>query len=259
MLSGMPRSGSQVLSSMLNQHPDIHSTTTSPLADLLLLINNRWPEISGAVIDPDPRQFSNIIKNVIYGTHAHVDKSIVVDKNRLWPRFSGLIKDSLEETPKIICTVRNIPDILASYILLIEKNKDKITYIDQDLINDRLPINNKNRCKILWEKYINHPYNSLRIGVNSGNCEMLFVDYSNIVNRSQETIDRICQFIGTTTFVLDKNNLQPMNENDEFHGGLTGLHEVRPILMKQSPNPEQILGKDLMKYYQNMHLEFWNR
>ena len=255
----MPRSGSQVLSSILNQHPDIYSTTTSPLADLLTLVNDRWHELSGAVLDPDPRQYPNIIKHLIHGAYEHINKDIVIDKNRLWPRFSNFIKNSLGETPKIICTVRNIPDILASYILLIEKNKNKITYIDQDLINNNLIINNKNRCKILWEKYINHPYNSLRIGVNAGHSDMLFVDYHDIVNNSQITLDRICQFIGTDTFVLDKNNLQPMNENDEYHGGLTGLHEVRPVLMKNSPNPEQVLGKDLLRYYQNMHLEFWKK
>ena len=58
MLSGLPRSGSQVLSSMLNQHPEIYASTTSPVADLIGLIGEQWPSISQALVDPDPKQYS---------------------------------------------------------------------------------------------------------------------------------------------------------------------------------------------------------
>jgi hypothetical protein len=165
----------------------------------------------------------------------------------------------LGQRPKIICTVRNIPDILSSYILLIEKNSHKITYIDQDLIDLKLPINNKNRCKVLWEKYMTHPYNSLRIGVNSGNAHMLFVNYEDIVNNGQTTVNRICDFVGVDHYSLDTNNLQRMDENDSYHGGLEGLHDVRSTLKKVSPDPQQVIGRELTNLYKSMSLEFWKK
>lgn len=259
MLSGLPRSGSQVLSSMLNQHPKIHSTTTSPVADLFVLVGEQWPVISQAVKDPHPAQYKNILNGVIEGAYRHIDKPIIVDKNRLWPRYGKIMQQVLGERPRIICTVRDIPSILASYILLIEKNKTTVSFVDQELIDTSQPINNRNRCRILWEKYITHPYNSVRIGLNSGNADLLFVTYDMIVQDSQTTVNKICKFIGIENFVLDRNNLQSMDENDEYHGGLRGLHEVRSSLMKASPPSDQVIGRDLVKLYTDMQLDFWKK
>jgi len=41
-LSGLPRSGSTLLGSLLNQHPEIYATPTSPLADLLCLLDTNF-------------------------------------------------------------------------------------------------------------------------------------------------------------------------------------------------------------------------
>lgn len=257
MLSGMPRSGSQVLSSILNQHPMIHSTTTSPIADLIGIISEQWPLISQSISDPYPDQLRNMLAGLLDGAYGHIDKPIIIDKNRLWPRYSELMKTIIGVRPKIICTVRDIPSILASYILLIEKNNHKITYIDRDLMGMNLPINNKNRCRVLWEKYISHPYTSLRVGVNSDYADLLFVEYDDIVNYPQVTIGKIFDFIGVDRYSIDTNNLKRMDENDDFHGGLDGLHEVRSILAKQSPNPEKVIGYEISNLYKNMKLEFW--
>lgn len=259
MLSGIPRSGSQVLSSMLNQHPSIHATTTSPVADMLGILHDQWIEISQAVYSPYPGQLNNMLNGTLLGAYKHVDKPIIIDKNRLWPRYSKLLNGILDYRPKIICTVRDIPEVLSSYILLIEKNKHKITYIDQDIIDLNLPVNNKNRCKVLWEKYITHPYNSLRIGVNSNEVDLLFVDYRDIVSNGQYVIDRICKFIGIPSFLLLDTELQRMDEHDKFHGGLEGLHDVRPVLEKVSPPPEQVIGNELTNFYKSMNLEFWKK
>jgi sulfotransferase len=259
MLSGVPRSGSQVLCSLLNQHPKIHASTTSPVMDLILIIDDNWKRISQQLVNQYPKQEKNIIKSIISGAYEHIDKPVIVDKNRLWPRHANLVRDILKEKPKIICTVRPIPEILASFILLIRKNSHKITYIDQELSELKLTINDKNRCKLLCEKYINHPHTSLLMGYNSKNADMCFVNYDDIVNNSQKTIDRICEFIGIESFEVDLNNLQPMDENDKYHGDLEGLHHVRPVMQRTSPLPEEVIGKELTKLYTDMKLDFWNR
>lgn len=259
MLSGLPRSGSSVLSSMLNQHPDIFASTTSPVVDLLEIVMNNWSNISAALINPNSKQKANIIKGMINGAYEHIEQPMIIDKNRLWPRYSALMQEVTEQRPRIICTVRSIPDILASYILLIRRNAPRITWIDQDLLNQKQLINDHNRCRILWEKYVNHPYNSLLIGRNLGIADMLWIEYDDIVNHSQDTMDKICKFIGIDNHTVNLNNLQPMDENDQFHGGIQGLHEVRPTMAKVSPAPEQVIGHELVKMYTDMKLDFWRR
>ena len=259
MLSGIPRSGSSVLSSMLNQHPDIHATTTSPVADLLAIVNEQWPNISQAIVDRHPDQQSNIIKGIVEGAYQHVEETVIVDKNRLWPRYSDFMNTALGHKPKIICTVRSIPDVLASYILLIEKNNYKTTYVDEELMNQGLPVNTKNRCRLLWEKYVIHPYTSLRMGYNSGTADLLFLEYDDIVGDGQAVLDMICDFVSIDRYQLARDSLRPMDENDAYHGGLDGLHLVRPVLEKTSPAPERVIGHDMVKYYQSMRLEFWRK
>lgn len=256
MLSGIPRSGSTLLSSILNQHPLITATTTSPVSELLLIFENNWPHLEQALLNPHPNQYKNIVKGIVDNAYLHEENNIIIDKNRIWPKITKLLLESLGERPKIICTVRDIPDILASYILLLEKNPGHM-FVDGDLMEQNLPLNTKNRCKILWEKYINYPYTSLRIGYNSKCADMLFVDYTDIVGNTQETIDKICDFIGIESTAVNTTDVKPMTENDEYHGGLKGLHEVRPVIKKTSPLPEQVIGTDLVRLYKSMKLEFW--
>lgn len=258
-LSGIPRSGSQVLSSLLNQHPKLYGTTTSPLSDLASIVFDNWHRLSLPVVNPNPNQISNIVQGIFQGTYKHIEKPIIIDKNRLWPRYIKELNSCLKQRPKIICTVRDIPDVIASYILLIRKNKDKVTFIDRDLIQNNLFVNDKNRCKVILEKYINHPYTSLRIGYNSVDADLLFLDYNEIVNDSQNTLDKICDFIGIEHITANLYNLQQMDENDDYHGGLNGLHEVRSIMKKTSPPATEVLGHELYHMYKNMKLEFWKK
>lgn len=259
MMSGLPRSGSSVLGSLLNQHPLIHASTTSPVIDLIGIIDDNWNNISASLANRHPDQYGNIINGMIAGAYHHIDKPVIIDKNRLWPRYGKLMTYALGSKPKIICTVRSIPEILSSYILLINRNSDKITFVDQDLIDNKLAINNKNRCRILWEKYINHPYTSFRIGYNSSDIDMYIVEYDQIVNDSQLTMNKICEFIGIESYQVDINNMQSMPENDDYHGGMTGLHDVRSVMKRISPLPEHVIGKELTKLYTDMKLDFWNK
>ena len=258
MLSGLPRSGSTVLTSMLNQHPDIHASPTSPLADFIISTTETWPVLSQQVAEKPVRQLENIIEGIVDGTYKHITKPVVVDKNRLWPRISLVMNYTLQDKPKIICTVRQIPEILSSYILLFNSKPNQPNFIDEDLKQNGITINTKTRCKLLWEKFINHPYKSLMMGYNSKNADMLFLDYNDIVNNGQQTMDKISKFIDIDSFTLDVENLQPMDENDAYHGFI-GLHEVRKELKKTSPKAEEVIGKDLVKLYTDMKVDFWNR
>lgn len=257
MLSGLPRSGSQVLSSMLNQHPLVHSTATSPIADLVVQTVQSWPSLSAAVAEPHAHQLNNIVRYMIEGAYCHIPQQVVVDKNRWWPRLGNLLQESFGHPPKILITVRPIEEIVASFVLLIERNNDPNNYVDQELASMGLVVNTKNRCRLLWEKYIQHPYTSARMGYHNSNIDQLVITYDDIVNHSQLTMNKICSWLNLDTCLVDLQNLQSMPENDLAHGGLRGLHHVRPRMQKVSAPPEKIIGRYLCDHYRSMNLEFW--
>jgi sulfotransferase len=259
MISGLPRSGSTVLASMLSQHPDVYTTTTSPVLDLINAIKTRWPGITGHLVDQDPRQLNNIVHGVFESSYRHVAQTNIIDKHREWPRHIKFLTDLHGQPPKIICTVRDIPEILSSFILLIERNNHTITYIDQELIDTNKPVNNQNRCRLLWEKYINIPWTSLKLGWEYDPTSMLFLDYGDIVDHSVMTVDRIFKFLEIPNSInLNHAHLTPKPENDRAYG-LMGLHDIRPELKRASPPAEQVIGTELTEYYRSLSLDFWNK
>lgn len=257
MLSGLPRTGSQVLASILNQHPAFHASTTSPVVDLLESASATWRASSSTILNDYYDRETNILRGIIVGAYLHLDAPIIIDKNRLWPRKTQMMTKIVGARPKIIMTVRPIPEILASYITLIARNRDKVTFIDQDLIESNTPINTRTRCALLWNKYMSGPYEGLRIGLNDPGLDKLVVSYDDIVSTPQETMNRVCTFIGVTSVEVETNNLIPMPENDIFHGGLEGLHEVRKELGRISDLPDSVIGHELTKLYTDMRLDIW--
>jgi sulfotransferase len=248
-----------VLSSLLSQHADVYTTTTSPLLDLINSTKARWPAITGHLVDQDPAQLNNIIKGIFQSSYQHVNQGVIIDKHREWPRHIKFLTDLRGHPPKIICTVRDIPEILSSFILLIERNKHKITYIDQELIDANKPVNNQNRCRLLWEKYINVPWTSLKLGWEYDPTSMLFLDYGDIVENPVTTVGRIFDFLEIpNTINLNHQQLVPKPENDQAYG-LMGLHDIRPELKRASPPADQVIGTELTEYYRSLSLDFWNK
>lgn len=258
MLSGLPRSGSTVLTSLLNQHPKLYATTTSPVLGMVTNFYHNWePQTVTQLKDKDVRQRANMVAAMIRAAHEHIDKPIVIDKNRGWPKMGKLLTEILGGQPKMICTVRNIPDILASFVTL--ANKDPNTFIDNQLREFGFTINNTNRCRLLWNNgVVGQSWQSLKSGWNFNKNNLLMIEYDDIVSKPLEVLVRIEEYLGIESFAYDINNLKPMEEKDEFHG-IKGLHDIRPVVKKTSKPPEQIIGNELTNYYNDMKLDFWHR
>ena len=85
-LSGLPRSGSTLLASIMNQHPSIHTSATSALLDLLVAqasavsMNRTLYEISET-------QEIAIYNSMMDAYYNHIEKNNVFDKHRAWPKL----------------------------------------------------------------------------------------------------------------------------------------------------------------------------
>jgi len=258
MLSGLPRSGSTLLTSLLNQHPKLYATTTSPVLGMVLNFYNNWePQTQTMVEDKNPQQRKDMVAAMIQVAHAYLNKPVVIDKNRGWAKNGKLLTELLGKQPKMICTVRNIPDIMASFITL--TNKDPDTFIDKQLREAGFVVNNTNRCRLLWNSgVVGESWQAFKSGYNFNKQNMLILEYEDIVAKPLEVMKQIEDYLEIERFEYDINNLKPMEEKDEFHG-IKGLHDIRPVVKKTSKPPEQIIGKELTQYYNDMKLDFWHK
>lgn len=256
-LSGVPRSGSTVLATILAQNPAIFTTPTSPLLDLILLTGENWKQVSINQKLHHPEQLKNIYHGLFNSVYKHTSQPIILDKHRAWPRNVNLIRAVTGSNPKIIMTTRDIPEVIASFISILRRSG--ATYIDKGLKALNRPVNDTTRCRHLWEKYISVPWTSFKYGYENHRECLHLVDYREITETPELAIDGIYKFLGLKPFKHKFNSLSnPQPENDDAYG-IKGLHDVRSLLKRVSPSPDKIIGKELADYYYSLKLEFWKR
>jgi sulfotransferase len=258
LLSGLPRSGSTILTSLLNQHTQIKATTTSPVLSMILNFYTNWESHTTAQeSDKNTQQRKDMTRAMIESAHKHFNSPIVVDKNRGWPKSSKLLTELLDNQPKYICTVRNIPDILASFVTL--ANKDPNNFIDNALKESGFAVNNTNRCRLLWNSgVVGESWQCFKSGYQFNKNNMLILEYEDIVSRPLMVMEQIEEYLGIDHFYYDIYNLKPMKEKDENHG-IKGLHDIRPSISKTSKPAEAIIGVGLTQHYNDMKLDFWHK
>lgn len=257
-MAGMPRSGSTLLISILNQNPTIYGTPTSPLLDLLFLNEMAWRKCPSVIANPIPSQLEFISEAIINGCWEHVTEKIIIDKHRAWCRNIRAIEYIFKKKPKLIVTVRDISSVLASFVRLLRNSKQSPNYIDQILIDRRMPLTDENRVDVLWNEFVYDPWDSFKTAYNTDKTSLCLVDYDKLIIDRELVMKEIYQFLELPYFNHDFNNIQNESKDDDLMAwGLEDLHTIRPKLEKTAKSPQEILGEKIFTKYHDMNLEFW--
>lgn len=257
-MSGVPRSGSTLLASIINQNQSIYATYTSPLLDLLCLNEVEWRKNPSVVANPLPNQLNNISEAIINGCWEHVHQNIIIDKHRAWGRNLPTIQKIFGTKPKVIITVRDIPSIIASFIRLLRESNQNPTYIDAILKQRGKFITDANRVELLWKDYIFDTWDSFKTAFEFDKSSLLLVDYDQLISNPNLQMQRVYEFLNLPYYQHDYDNITNIDTDDDLMAwGLEGLHTIRSKLEKTSQHPKEILGESIYNKYKNMNLEFW--
>lgn len=249
-LSGMPRTGTTVLSSILNQNPNIHCTSTSGMLDFLAGVDSVYYEISKRYSDINPNQIKNIFKSIAKSYYNHVDENIVVDKWRGWAANINQIKEIIDPNPKIICTYRPIEEIITSFLFLLEQDSDN--FVDKNLIQNRISITNENRALYLWnEGVVGECYFFIKKIINDKN--ILFVSYQDLVNIPFLTLEKIYNYWELDMYKHNFINLKTKIDDNDDHWQLKNLHVIRSKIKLEYKNPQNFLSEKFIKYFQSFN------
>jgi len=254
-LSGLPRAGSTLLASLLNQHPKIHASATSALLDLLVSQANAV-QMNRTFYEITESQEVTVYNGMFDSYYKHIDKDVIIDKHRAWPNLIAPLRKMGIEA-KVICTNRPIPDVITSYITLIDKNPDTPNFIDELITKRNLPINIHNRAMTIWTDYVQIPHTVLTNAIKENPKNLLFVNYDDLVKFPHTELARVCDFIGLPDNLPQYNFDNIINnrqEKDESGWKLKGLHDIRPKLEKVSKSPDDVIGKDLTNYFSQFNL-----
>ena len=147
--------GVYTLTALLNQNPNIHAGTLSPVFELMYYTNEILHKEQAKAF-PKPKIFQEIVTNTLINYYSDVKNPVVIDKCRM-PAHIDIMKKYVTDNPKIICTVRHPLDILASFITLFHKD-GTYNFIDRVMTKNKIPITDDNRCHymmnpggIVWE------------------------------------------------------------------------------------------------------------
>ena len=261
-LSGMPRSGSTLLSALLSQNPLIHAEGNSAVCQLMWdmyvsCMNNVNEQLKGNYREHMVRDLMLQIPNTYYHPNAAAgisDRRIIVDKCRAWTRKANtdLLRQFIDPHIKIIVMERSVTEVIKSFSKLLKKNNwtdEMITACLNELLT---PETEPIRMTLEWIKMAREEYNYKG---SPSDPTFLFIHYDDLIEHTDDVLKRIYAFCGweepfqhTFTSVVNR-----YPENDEFYG-LDGFHAIRSVIGKEENTtvlPPDIMEKchELDKYY----------
>lgn len=238
-MSGLPRTGSTVLSAILSQNPKIHSGTASPVCPAMwdLTLGFSQSSIEEMSVANRPNFQAELIGNVPHLYYKDVNKPFIVDKSRDWlhPRNMRMIRNHINPDPKVLVLLRDKEAIIDSFTrvwkengvtggelkYLIEDATWKVTYYCEEIIPT-----------VKASQDIIKGNNVYRGDPVSDNENFLFIEYDKFMEDPSETLNSIYRFFKLEPYEHDFGNISPAEvENDSAIGSAwRNLHTVRPIL-----------------------------
>jgi len=263
LMAGLPRSGSTLLRSILNQNPTIYSGPISPSVELLYYTDKYFQSSEMLLASPNPQGCYDVLSNMMDQFYHNImereGKSKIIEFNRAIPNNIERFRTYIKEDIKIVCPVRSIPEILTSFISLIHRNSDKVSFVDQYLIDNKIKVNDDTRCDYLMSDYgivgqalfaMSRPY--LRGEENL----LKIVEYDDLVERTDEVMREVYDFWELEKYQHTYENLEnKYPENDVFQYNLEGMHTVGRTIKKTCKKPEEVLSAEIIEKYSGM--EYW--
>ena len=226
-ISGLPRTGSTLLSNILMQNPSVYSGGRSALCQMM------WDmqcSINGPAEDAlkASRRLEQTSKDIMTELPAlyykSVSKDIVFDKCRTWTLYENhqMIKRYIDKNPKVVVLIRPVDEIVRSFAKLrLDNGWVGDVYTDLLLPNTdplTLPLEG-----IKYAKYIR----------DEG---FLFVTYKSLVENPSMVLEQIYKHCEIDPFAHDFDTIKQVFVEDDDVYGLVGMHDVRQEIKFRANN-----------------------
>lgn len=228
-LSGMLRTGSNLLSSILNQNESIYSEGISAMCNILwnfnLSISNESTKNELLAVNKnDDEKIKKIVKS-IFNSYYEKENKIIFDKNPSWTITENikLLKKYVTDKPKIIILTRNIEDAAKSYINILLQNGYSQTDAEQHVFN--------------FNDFGTNPLMRPIAGVmnskiNNNLADFLYIDYDDLVSNTEKTINDLYIFCNIPNFKHSYSNIEIKYSENPKHI-FKNIIEVRPEISKR--------------------------
>lgn len=222
-LSGLPRTGSNLLSSILNQNPKLHSEGVSALCRILWDLNGSlkshmlYNEMAAVRRNTDEDR-----KRIVLGVmdnYYNLENRVIFDKNTSWTLGGNLdlVYEYVTDSPKVIVMTRKILDIARSYIRIHIDNGATQAEAEETVLNLTTPGRNP----------LMRPIAGLLGATINDKGQFLFIDYDDLLADAPAVIESVYAFCELEPYDHTFSNLVLQYPEDETVI-LKGLMGVRP-------------------------------
>lgn len=250
-ITGLPRSGTTLLSTILNQNPNFQASISGPLARFTRSIIDQSSAMSGYRHQCPAEKRLQIIHGIFDNYYDTPNKSVFFDTNRGWSSMTPLIK-RLYPQSKIIMCVRDLVWVLDSFEQLYRKNP-----LDKSLmIPDEYAGTVYSRCDYLMREdmTVGFAYQSLKQAITSDEKSSIFiVEYEQLCKNPEGMMRALYNFIDQPYFNHDFDNVESSYDEFDADVNIKGLHTTRKRV--QWVERQMILPPDIQHKFANM--EVW--
>jgi sulfotransferase len=257
----MPRSGSTLLCNLLAQNPRFHATATSGILEMMFQVRNSWQNVDAfkAMNEQESDRCKvQVLRGILFGYFEHVENPVVFDKSRGWLAYMEMAEAVLKRRPKVLVTVRDMRDILASFEKLFRKTS-ATRQLSQEAAAFHQFQTVAGRCEMLCrnDQLVGSSFNRVKDAVHRGwrDC-MLFVEYERLTASPKAVLREIYEFLGEEPFEHDFDNVEQVTQEDDLVHIWKDLHKIRQKIEPQPPQWPSILPKEVSDKYA-ADAKFW--
>jgi sulfotransferase len=214
-LAGLPRAGSTLLTSILNQNPDIFASSSSPVCDALYHTHQMWYSRQALQANPNPTAVQNVVRSLIPAFYANRTEPIIIDKAFTWgtPDNLAVLINALGYVPKFIVMDRDMNEILSSFQRLVD-NSPNFNIDLQTTTIDPCVMSHRNLLSQIPE-------------------QCFVISYERLCNDTTHLLKEFYNFIGQPNFQHDLSHIVNTCTDDDSVWGLTDMHKIMSIIRKK--------------------------
>jgi sulfotransferase len=224
-ISGLPRSGSTLLSAILRQNPDVYAGISSPVGAMMQAAINIMGSRGESYSSTSDEQRRSVLTGILEGYYRGVNKQhFIFDTNRVWSSQLALL-DAIVPDLRVICCVRPIEEVIESFERITSTN----VLSSSRIYKPGHDINVYQRARALEspDGVVGSAYAGVKQAFfGSFRKKVLFVPYRRLVSQTKATLESIYSFMDIPAWQHDFDSVEfDFPEFDAFLGA-KGLHSV---------------------------------
>jgi sulfotransferase len=248
-ITGLPRSGSTLLSSILKQNPRFHASITDPLADLVRGVIENCQSGPGMKSEVPVERRKNLVTSLFDGYYKDVDKEVIFNTNRAWTYLTNVTRDIYPKSKFVVC-VRDVNWVLDSFESAHRRNPFSTNSVTGGLSSS---VYQRMESLMKEDGIVGFPYVGIKQAITGPDQPLLFLlEYEQLCKQPKETIQALYNFIEEPQFEHDFNDVEASWDEYDSEIGIK-LHDVRKKV--EWRERKFILPPDILSKFQNM--EVW--